>query len=267
VDNHEPRSAALAGAVRADAYDGIAADALAERIGAPAVVVYDEISSTLDAAHRLAGDGAPSGTVVLAERQTAGRGRNGRSWTSAGSGSGIWLTLLERPSDRAALDVLSLRVGLAAARAVDAFVPEPVRLKWPNDLYVDGRKLAGVLVEARWREERPEWVAIGVGVNVIPPADQPRATGLDYGVRRVDVLEALIPELRAAALCTGILSADEVEEFAARDLARGKACVEPARGTVRGITPAGELVVELADAVVHLRSGSLVLEEWDAAGF
>jgi BirA family biotin operon repressor/biotin-[acetyl-CoA-carboxylase] ligase len=170
------------------------------------------------------------------------------------------MTLIEHPSDRTALDVLSLRIGLGAAHALDEFAAEPLRLKWPNDVYLEHRKLAGVLVETRWRAESPEWVAIGFGVNVVPPDDQPNAAGLEPGTRRVDVLPGLVRELRSAAASEGVLRDDELEEFNARDMARGKECVEPVRGRVRGITPGGELLVELADATVKVRSGSLVLE-------
>src|SRR6185436_16510341 len=100
-------------------------------------------------------DGAPAGTVVLADAQRGGRGRGGRRWASP-PGVGVWLTLVERPADHAALEVLSLRLGLHAAAAVERFAARggggPVRLKWPNDLYVGEGKLAGVLVEVRWRD-------------------------------------------------------------------------------------------------------------------
>jgi len=92
---------------------------------------------------------------VIANEQTAGRGRGGKSWQSS-PGAGLWLTLIERPADTSGLGVLSLRVGLAAAEALDRFAPEPIRLKWPNDLYIDRSKLAGILVEARWREQSVE---------------------------------------------------------------------------------------------------------------
>lgn len=239
-------------------YDGVSAAELEQQCGLP-VLVFDSVSSTLDVAHEYGAKGMISPLVILADSQTAGRGRSGHQWSSP-STTGIWLTLLERPTDRAALDVLSLRIGLNAARALDPFAAEPIRLKWPNDLYVADRKLAGTLVEARWRQEIAEWVAIGFGVNVTPPADQPQAIGLDPGTRRLDVLPPLIAALHRAATTEGVLTDDEIEQFNARDLARGKPCAEPARGYVRGITPAGELLVELADATVKIRSGSLVLE-------
>jgi BirA family transcriptional regulator, biotin operon repressor / biotin---[acetyl-CoA-carboxylase] ligase len=226
----------------------------------PRVELLESTTSTLDVAHRIAGEGAPAGTLVIANEQTAGRGRGGKSWQSS-PGAGIWLTLVERPMDTSGLDVLSLRVGLAAAEALDRFAAEPIRLKWPNDLYIDRGKLAGILVEARWREQSVEWVAIGLGVNVKPPENIETAAGLEPGADRIEVLGDLVPLLRAAAHATGPLRADEREEFAARDLARGKACIEPAIGRVAGISPTGELLVALADSVVPFRSGSLVLRD------
>jgi BirA family transcriptional regulator, biotin operon repressor / biotin---[acetyl-CoA-carboxylase] ligase len=224
------------------------------------VELLDSTTSTLDVAHRIAAAGAPAGTLVIANEQTAGRGRGGKSWQSS-RGTGIWLTLIERPTDTSGLGVLSLRVGLAAAEALDRFAPEPIRLKWPNDLYSDRGKLAGILVEARWREQSVEWVAIGLGVNVTAPENLADASGLEVGTERIDVLSDLLPALRAAAQASGPLRADEREEFNARDLARGKACIEPAIGRVAGITPTGELLVALADSVVPFRSGSLVLRD------
>ncbi len=244
--------------VSAAAYDGVGSAELARRLNIPAVRLFEIVASTMDEAHAMAGAGAPPGTMVLAEQQTAGRGRNGRRWSSPPRG--IWLTLIERPADATALDVMSLRVGLAAARALDAFAAEPLRLKWPNDLYVDTNKLAGTLVEARWRGERADWVAIGFGVNMRPPEDQICAAGLDAGTCRLDVLCSLVPELRAAAAIAGPLTPAEMEEYAGRDMARGRSCSEPVRGRVAGIAPTGELLVELADSVARVRTGSLVLD-------
>lgn len=226
----------------------------------PRVEILATTTSTLDVAHRLAADGAPSGTLVIADEQTAGRGRGGKSWASS-AGKGLWLTLIERPADSSGLGVLSLRVGLAAAEALDRFAPEPIRLKWPNDLYIDQGKLGGILVEARWREQSVEWVAIGLGVNVAVPANVEMAAVLEDGTNRLDVLGELVPAVVAAARETGPLNAGEIEEFNARDLARGRRCVEPAIGRVAGITPTGELLVALADSVGQFRSGSLVLED------
>jgi BirA family transcriptional regulator, biotin operon repressor / biotin---[acetyl-CoA-carboxylase] ligase len=226
----------------------------------PRVELLESTTSTLDIAHRLAAEGAPAGTLVIANEQTAGRGRGGKSWRSA-PGAGLWLTLIDRSADNSGLGVLSLRVGLASAEALDRFAPEPIRLKWPNDLYIEEGKLGGILVEARWREQAVEWVAIGLGVNVKAPDNVETAAGLEPGTERLDVLAELVPAIVAATRATGPLDAGEMEEFAARDIARGRRCIEPAVGRVAGITPNGELLVALADTIAPFRSGSLVLED------
>jgi BirA family transcriptional regulator, biotin operon repressor / biotin---[acetyl-CoA-carboxylase] ligase len=240
--------------------DGATAAELRDALDLPRVELLETTTSTLDVAHRLAAEGAPSGTLVIANEQTAGRGRGGKSWQSSPE-AGLWLTIIERPADTSGLDVLSIRIGLAVAEALDRFAPEPIRLKWPNDLYVDRGKLAGILVEARWREQSVEWIAIGLGINVRRPETIESAAGLEPGTARLDVLAELIPALRVAAAATGLLGEEELEEFNARDLARGKTCTQPALGRVAGISPTGELLVALADTVAPFRSGSLVLED------
>ena len=242
-------------------YDDVPAHTLAEQLGVPLLVALDTTTSVLDDAHRLAADGAPSGTLLLAEEQTAGRGRGGKRWISR-PGSGIWLTLLERAPTVSTLGLLSIRLALAGATAVQRFAAGPVMVKWPNDLWVDGRKLAGILVEARWRDAMPEWLAIGVGVNLVPPSEEPRAVGLPLAPSRIAVLEALVPALRAALQPDGELSAAEQEELARRDAARGRLLREPGRGVADGISATGELLVRSDDGSVRrYRSGSLVFQE------
>jgi BirA family biotin operon repressor/biotin-[acetyl-CoA-carboxylase] ligase len=252
-----PADPAPASAVR---YDGASAEELARRLELPRVVVYDEIGSTLDVAHSLAAEGAPAGTLILADAQSAGRGRSGRAWTSE-RGAGIWLTLVERPRDTDALDVLSLRVGIGLAAALESYSDERIRLKWPNDLYVGDRKLGGILVEARWRDRMPEWVAIGVGINVRAPVGEDRATGLRPDSARLTVLAAAVPTIRAASARCGALDESELQVFAARDLASGRACSEPLGGVVRGIDSRGSLLVDVGSHTVAVRTGSLVLTE------
>jgi len=241
-------------------YDRVGAAGLAELLGAPRVEILGSVGSTMDVAHELAREGAVAGSVVIADTQTAGRGRGGTKWVSE-PGQGIWITVLERPRDHSGLDVLSLRVGLGAARALDVFAGEPIRIKWPNDLYVGDAKLGGILIEARWRDLELEWVAIGLGINVREPASFDFAAELEEGTSRVEVLSELVPEVRKAAEATGLLTDEEMSEFEGRDYARGRSCTEPAIGIVNGITNAGELKIALADSVVKFRSGSLVLDD------
>ncbi len=229
------------------------------RLVVPEIVLLDEVASTMDIAHERAASGAPAGTLVLADAQRSGRGRGGKEWKSA-PGSGIWLTVLERPRDTLGLSALSIRTGLAAAAALDAFATEPVRMKWPNDLHLRIGKLAGILIEIRWRQERPEWVAIGLGLNVRSPG-VPEAAALGESVSRLDVLCALLPALRRAAGMQGELTTHELASWQARDISAGLRVREPADGVVRGLAADGALLVETANGTARCASGSLVLAE------
>jgi BirA family biotin operon repressor/biotin-[acetyl-CoA-carboxylase] ligase len=240
-------------------YDGAMDEELASELSLPRVVLFNEVDSTMDVANGLAADGAPAGTLVLADAQLAGRGRAGRRWESQ-AGSGIWLTLIERVNDPSALDVLSLRIGLRAARALDRFATDRIGLKWPNDLYLGTGKLGGILVESRWRGTRPEWTAIGIGTNV-RAVGYPAGAALGAHVSRLAVLGELVPAVRAAAAARGHLSDGEVAEFAARDVAFGKMCREPWRGRVSGITPDGALLIETPGGMQRMLDGSLVLDD------
>lgn len=236
--------------------DNMDADALAAAMSVPRVVVLPTVTSTMDEAHRLGGEGAPGGTLIIADEQTAGRGRGGKRWTSE-ERLGLWMTLLERPSTPSGLDVLSLRIGLHLAPVLELFSGAPVQIKWPNDLYIGSRKVAGVLVEARWREQKAEWVAIGLGVNIISPAEVETAVGLLPGTRRSVLALALVPAVRAAAHARGPLTVAELAEFDRRDYARDRHCLKPAVGIANGITNDGALIITGEHGVTHYRAGSL----------
>jgi BirA family biotin operon repressor/biotin-[acetyl-CoA-carboxylase] ligase len=244
----------------ASTYAGADADTIAARCAVPRVVLFDEVTSTLDIAHPLAREGTPEGTLILAERQTAGRGRSGRTWASE-DGAGIWSTIIARPTDDAALEVLSLRIGLAAARTLDAFASGDLHVKWPNDLMLDDGKLGGILIESRWREERVDWVTIGIGINCRVPRDIPNARALREGTDRIDVLAKLVPAVRVAAASRGALTAAELQDYERRDWAFGRRCTSPIAGVVHGIDARGALVVRTTAGDVAARSGSLILEE------
>jgi BirA family biotin operon repressor/biotin-[acetyl-CoA-carboxylase] ligase len=145
-----------------------------------------ETSSTNDHARELAASGAPHGTLVTAGAQTAGRGRQGRAWT-APAGRALLLSLVVREPDR----LLPLRAGLAIADLAGS----GALVKWPNDVLVDGRKVAGVLVEGRPQEG---WAVVGIGVNAaldvaeLPP--ELHATAGTLG-RAPGELEAVLAEL------------------------------------------------------------------------
>jgi BirA family biotin operon repressor/biotin-[acetyl-CoA-carboxylase] ligase len=244
-------------------YDGVAAGELAAQLALPRVLIRSVLSSTMDLAHAAAANGAPAGTLVVADAQSAGRGRLGRAWTAEPS-AGVWLTLVERPASGQQLEALPLRVGLAIAPALDTLAGERVRLKWPNDLYLGAGKLGGVLSEARWRGGgAPDWVAIGVGINLRVPESERNAAALPLGLRRLDVLATVVRAVRSAASTTGALSHDERARFAERDLAAGRRCTEPVPGRVAGIDGDGALLVDVGGTVAVVRAGSLVLVDDD----
>lgn len=143
---------------------------------------HERLGSTNDRALEWLREGAPHGAVVTADAQEAGRGRRGRTWFSP-PGESLTVSLVLRPGplrppDR--LGALGLAVGVGLREGLPA-LRRPVRLKWPNDLEVDGRKLGGILCEARWIGDAPE-VVVGFGINVhtraFPEPLQARATSL-----------------------------------------------------------------------------------------
>jgi len=161
------------------------------------LIALDSVESTNDEAKRRAERGAADGTVVCARAQTAGRGRRGRRWSSPEGNLYVSIILrTDKPPAEAAQ--LSLATGLALAEALEGLLPEgvTVRCKWPNDVLVDGCKIAGILLESSGAA-RVDWIVVGCGVNVVShpdlaayPATDLSAAGCD-GVTVERVLEAL----------------------------------------------------------------------------
>jgi BirA family biotin operon repressor/biotin-[acetyl-CoA-carboxylase] ligase len=130
------------------------------------IVHYFRVDSTNEAALKLAAAGAPHGSVVLAEEQTAGRGRFGRSWYSEKS-SGIYVSVILRPPlAPATAPILTLMAGVAAQQAVSTATGLSVDIRWPNDLLVDGKKVCGILMEMTADLDRLHAVVLGIGINV-----------------------------------------------------------------------------------------------------
>jgi BirA family transcriptional regulator, biotin operon repressor / biotin---[acetyl-CoA-carboxylase] ligase len=250
--------------------DEIPAAALARRWGVPQCGVFRTLSSSLDAIHDLGAQGAPTGTVVLAEEQTAGRGRDGRTWHSPAGG--VWLGMLLRPP-LPAPGVLSLRVGLVLADIVEAVLgirPTAISgpragLKWPNDVLISDRKVAGILCEGRWQGESLQWLGIGIGMNVvneIPAELQGRAVALRElrpSVRRIDVLDQLVPALLRLTSHGAQLTQFECAAFARRDWLRGRQLRTPLAGRAAGIRPDGALLVDTGAGTTMVQGGHVEL--------
>lgn len=219
------------------------------------LIVLDEVDSTNREALERAAAGAPNGTVIVARRQTAGRGRQGRSWLS-GPGA---LTLSVIVRGHGVDGLLPLRAGLAVARLAGP----SARVKWPNDVLVDGRKVAGILVESAGDGA----AVVGIGVNValdvalLPAELVGRAGSLGRGV---DQLDAVRDELLVHL--TDAMSLDAptvVASLGARDALAGRAIAwtsseggERSEGHAEGIEPDGRLRARLADgSLVRLSGG------------
>jgi BirA family biotin operon repressor/biotin-[acetyl-CoA-carboxylase] ligase len=143
--------------------DEIQASLRTRRIGR-SIIHEMTCDSTMNIARSEARDGASHGTIVIAEEQTSGRGRFGRSWTSP-PGENLYLTLILRPPI-ARLRSLSMIAPLAVCLAVEDVVPVTAEIKWPNDVLIGGRKLSGVLVESELSGSDVRFALVGIGVNV-----------------------------------------------------------------------------------------------------
>ena len=243
--------------------DGDPESALARRWGVPQVSLHASLGSTLDSIHDLGSRGAPSGSIVLAETQTAGRGRDGRTWRSPAGG--LWLGALLKPASSDP-GVYSIRAGLVVADAIDELLGRPVaRVKWPNDVVLDDRKVAGILCEGRWQGETLQWLALGIGCNVaneIPGEVRDRATRLgDHrpGTTRLELCDHLVPALPTLG-ARGLRLADaEVAAFGSRDWLAGRQVRAPLAGRAAGIRGDGALLVETSHGLDAVREGHVEL--------
>jgi len=206
--------------------------------------------------------------LVSATRQTAGRGRLGRAWQSDGAALTFSIAL-PMPSE---LDLsgLSLAVGCTVADVLDAS-GERIRLKWPNDLFLDGAKLGGILIETVPLAGERRGVVIGVGINLQPlPADADRSVfasghaalqALDPTATAGSTLDRLAPALKAMLADFETLGfAPWQPAFARRDLVQGQRVrVGEQPGTARGVTARGELLLETAAGTLPISGGELSL--------
>jgi BirA family transcriptional regulator, biotin operon repressor / biotin---[acetyl-CoA-carboxylase] ligase len=231
-------------------------------LGAPRLHLR-EVDSTNVRAQRLAVSGAPHGALVTAAAQTAGHGRQGRGWvTPAGRALACSLVLRDPPR------LLPMLAALAVADVADRFdaVGRSAAIKWPNDVLLDGRKVAGILAEGRPQEG---WVVLGIGLNVavpqdaLPPELHELATSLGCEPAQIEPALALLLERLAHWLAAA--PEEAMAAYRARDALAGRAISwNGGRGTALGVADDGRLRVRADDGEellldageVHLGSGT-----------
>lgn len=256
-----------------------AAEVVAARgaaLGRP-LLLLAATTSTNDEARRGAKEGAVHGATWVAEEQTAGRGRQGRVWLSPPGESLLFSVLVREAPSPARLPLVALVAGLAVRDAVARAVPQrPVTIKWPNDVWIGDRKVAGVLVEAISAGGRVEAIVVGIGVNVhtrvFPDEIAPRATSIALALtsganppERAQILADVLAQLDGDlhVVCARGLGAFRARLEAA-DALRGRRVRTDANddGTAVGIDEEGRLLVRRADgALARWISGEVHLVE------
>ena len=251
---------------------GAALARAADRLGPFACQVqwYGELSSTNDLAAEYAQRGAREGSVVLADSQTAGRGRQGRTWYSP-PGAGLYLSIVLRPEQRV-IPLVTIAAGVALADGIRGATGLVAILKWPNDVYVGSRKLAGILAEAGSSSIGLPHVVLGIGINMLPAAYPPevaaRATSLEGELgHEVDRGVVLADCLAALAARYDDLQRDRTEAVLlawrayARPLLGREVEWDERNGVRRGVAEdvdaSGALLVRTADSVTRLVSGDV----------
>jgi BirA family biotin operon repressor/biotin-[acetyl-CoA-carboxylase] ligase len=226
----------------------------------------DSVTSTMDVAGKLASERSPHGIVVIADQQTAGRGRRGSAWESP-AGAGIYLSLIWRPSTTASLPLITLAAGVGVRAGILAATGLTARVKWPNDLIIGTRKLAGILCEGIGVGTSDEIVIVGAGVNVMPAAYPPdvlrRATSLegelgravDRGAVTASVIEGLFESLGTLETNPG----DILQRWRAASPSAVGTRVEwdDKHGVTAGIDDSGALLVKTATGIERVIAGEL----------
>ncbi len=232
------------------------------------VAGFDDITSTNDVLKALAKEGAPGQTALVADRQTAGRGRLGRQFFSP-SGTGMYISVLLRFPADVPPEGLTAEAAVAAALAIEKVTGVETAIKWINDLYKNGKKVAGILCESGMSTEGL-YVVIGIGVNCVEPpggfpAELSEAGALSdaadpRGIDREALAAEIIRRLRSL---TGRLSEEEWNEYRRRSFVLGREVVWLVRGQEKGrgravdITREGHLVVETPEGPLTLSTGEI----------
>ncbi|MCL2210691.1 MAG: biotin--[acetyl-CoA-carboxylase] ligase [Treponema sp.] len=247
---------------------------------------YKNTGSTMDRAREKALHGAESGSVFTAEKQSAGKGRNGRTWVSRQGG--LFFTLLEKPRlSIADYSLLSLIIQIAIARSISSICGKKAYLRWPNDIYIGKRKISGIVSEIAGEGDLISWLTCGIGVNVNNPVPSGKAVNcaeiLGRNISRRDVLikilddiadvkktfesnaaysqgnRALAAEWNSMSDCMGAKAAVFEPAAAEDDYSLRKTGKILARGIFQGIDPVGRCILKTGDNTLYFNQGSVSL--------
>ena len=238
------------------------------------VVYYETVGSTNDIAKQLAEAGEPEGTVVIADEQTAGRGRMARTWI-APARSSILMSLILRPAlTPLQLARATMAVALGACDAIVAETQLDARLKWPNDILLNGKKCAGILAEANILDDQVQYVIVGLGVNVnfsaksvesIPPDAATIADELGRSFPRIQLVQSILRAVESYYL--RLKRGENLhEEWAARlATLHQNVCAQTPWGEESGLAESvdenGALLLRRADGTtVQLIAGDVTLK-------
>jgi BirA family biotin operon repressor/biotin-[acetyl-CoA-carboxylase] ligase len=225
---------------------------------------FENTASTMDNAREFASGGSAAGTIVVAETQRAGRGRNGRTWASRQGG--LYCSFLDRPAiSLADYSMPAMLYQIAVARVVSSLCGKPAKLRWPNDIYIDGRKIAGIITELEAEGDMINWIVTGIGVNVNNLNPSAKAVScseiLRHSVSRRSLLTAIINEAERLKKSAGpAMSYAQGNRYLAAewnslaDCIGAKAAIVDsvnmekdrmlARGIFAGIDPAGRCIIK-----------------------
>lgn len=236
------------------------------------IYYYDCIDSTNTKAKELAESGHPSGTLVVSDQQTAGKGRRGRAWDSL-PGTGIYMTLMIKPEiNPNNASMLTLVAAMAVANAISKIAETQALIKWPNDVVINGKKICGILTEMSAQFDYINNIVIGIGINVhnqdFPDELKDTASSLFLAcgrrIRRAELIEAFLEEFeRIYAI---YLATEDMEglqkEYDKLLVNKGRQVQvldpkEPFEGKAMGITKRGELIVDTWESRKLVSSGEV----------
>lgn len=238
---------------------------------------FNSIDSTNAEAGRFAQKHPGLNALFVADEQTAGRGRAQRPWHSP-PGQGLWWSLLlgRREWFPENSHLFSLYTGLITKMALEEWTTASLKLKWPNDIYADGRKIGGVLIESKWQGSQPQYYIIGIGINLFQqpedfaPGVRPLATSLKQlelkkEIHRPDLLAALVHHffqhwelMRTPEKFVKRWESEAIWLHEPVEVSGGE---EPLWGILRGVDTTGEAKIETADGIITIAAGDLSLRK------